>query len=126
MNTAIKTNKMSLPGGLLRLEGLGVLGTAVFLYSQAGFSWLTFVLLLLWPDIAIVAYAINLKTGSMVYNLIHTYFFPLLLAGVAITADFPLGYQFALIWLAHIGMDRMVGYGLKYPTDFKDTHLNRV
>lgn len=126
MNTAIKTNKMSLPGGLLRLEGLGVLGTAVFLYSQAEFSWLTFVLLLLWPDIAIAAYAINLKTGSMVYNLIHTYFFPLLLAGVAITADFPLGYQFALIWLAHIGMDRMVGYGLKYPTDFKDTHLNRV
>jgi hypothetical protein len=32
----------------------------------------------------------------------------------------------ALIWFAHISMDRTVGYGLKYPTSFKDTHLERV
>jgi hypothetical protein len=68
----------------------------------------------------------NPKIGSAAYNLVHTSFMPILTLGVAIVAPLPALEPYALIWLAHIGMDRMLGYGLKYPTHFRDTHLQRV
>jgi hypothetical protein len=57
---------------------------------------------------------------------VHTSAAPILLLGVAIVAPLPALEPYALIWLAHIGMDRMLGFGLKYPTRFQDTHLQRV
>jgi hypothetical protein len=117
---------ISLPKLLLHLEGLTALIVAVGLYAQQGFSWWVFALLLLAPDLAMLGYLINLRAGSIVYNLLHTYALPLGLAAISFGAGWPLGLQLALIWLAHIGMDRTVGYGLKYPTHFKDTHLARV
>ena len=56
----------------------------------------------------------------------HTYVGPVALGATGILADSERAAQVALIWLAHIGMDRLLGYGLKYPTAFKDTHLQRV
>ena len=64
--------------------------------------------------------------GSMLYNLVHTYLFPLALAAVSLSQHKAGLLAFALIWLAHIGFDRVLGYGLRYPTFFKDTHLQRV
>jgi len=119
-------NKWSMPGVLLRIEGVAVLLTAVYLYHYLSYSWLAFALLLLFPDLAIIVYAINKKAGTIAYNLLHTYTFPLVLAVVSFAIASSIGLQIALIWIAHIGMDRTVGYGLKYTTDFKDTHLNRV
>jgi hypothetical protein len=58
--------------------------------------------------------------------VVHTYTLPALLMALALATQWPLGVQLALIWFAHIGMDRTVGYGLKYPTEFKDSHLQRV
>lgn len=116
----------SMPGVLLRLEGTAVLITAVWIYAQLGFSWWLFALLLLWPDLAFVIYAVNPRWGSIVYNILHSYPLPLALTAVAVTLSWPVGQQFAIIWLAHIGMDRTVGYGLKYTGQFKETHLNRV
>jgi hypothetical protein len=124
-----KTNlwgRSSLPGILLRLEGLTVLGGALTLYAYQGYNWWMFALLLLSPDVALAAYAIDQRMGSLAYNLMHTYVFPILLALLSLVFGYSLGLQLALIWLAHIGMDRAVGYGLKYPTSFKDTHLSRV
>jgi hypothetical protein len=57
---------------------------------------------------------------------VHTYVGPVALAAVGVIAEADLAIQLALIWLTHIGVDRVVGYGLKYPTDFKDSHLQRV
>ena len=119
-------NKWSMPSVLLRIEGMVVLLTAVFLYHHLSYSWLAFTLLLLFPDLAIIVYAINKKAGAIAYNVLHTYTFPLALAMVSFAITSPVGLQIALIWFAHIGMDRTVGYGLKYTTEFKDTHLNRV
>ncbi len=116
----------SMPGVLLRLEGTAVLVMAVWAYSQLGFSWLAFVLLLLWPDIAFVVYAVSPRWGSIVYNFLHSYPLPLALTAVAFTLSWSTGLQIAIIWLAHIGLDRTVGYGLKYMGQFKETHLNRV
>ena len=121
-------NKKSLstPAMMLRLEGLAVLLLALFAYSRFEFSWLVFFLLLLWPDIAIVAYAINKELGTAVYNLLHTYTLPIIFIAVSILFSWTFGIQFALIWFAHIGMDRLFGYGLKYKSEFKDTHITRL
>jgi hypothetical protein len=66
------------------------------------------------------------KVGSITYNLAHTSAFPVILALVAWLTGWSVGLPIAMIWLAHIGMDRMVGYGLKYPDSFKQNHLGRV
>jgi Domain of unknown function (DUF4260) len=83
-------------------------------------------LLLLVPDLAIVGYVVSPRVGALLYNAGHTYLLPAAMAVAGVLADRPLVLGLALIWLAHIGMDRVAGYGLKYPSDFTDTHLGRI
>jgi Domain of unknown function (DUF4260) len=110
---------------VLRLEGAAALAAAVALYAHAGFSWPLFALLLLAPDLAMLAYLIGPKAGAFVYNLAHTYALapPLALAGFFL--DSSAASALGLIWVAHIGLDRMLGYGLNYESGFGDTHLGR-
>jgi Domain of unknown function (DUF4260) len=116
-----------LPGVLLRLEGLAVFGVSLAVYLDADFSVLAFVLLLLVPDLSIAAYALGRRTGAAAYNLAHLEVWPLVLLAVGIIGDEATLVQVALIWLAHIGIDRCFGLGFKYAdADFKDTHLGRV
>ena len=126
MNQQQIVNKMSMPGFLLRIEGLTVLITAVFLYAQFDFSWWLFALLLLVPDVAMAGYAINKRIGSIIYNAAHVYLVPAGLILLSYWLHTPFLLQLGLIWLAHIGMDRIFGYGLKYTDGFKSTHMNRV
>lgn len=114
------------PGLWLRVEGLTVLITAVLFYAQLEYGWLSFALLLLAPDLAMLPYLINPRLGALIYNVVHTYALPLAVAAVAYLGGFPTLLALALIWLAHIGLDRTVGYGLKYGDDFKHTHLQEV
>ncbi len=114
------------PGALLRIEGGAVFALSLFLYRSTGASWGIFVLLFLWPDLSMLAYLASVRLGSLLYNFAHTYVFPLLLAGVSVYLSKPAMLSFSLIWIAHLGWDRALGYGLKYPTSFKDTHLQRV
>jgi hypothetical protein len=116
----------SMPGVLLRVEGIAVLIGAITLYANQQGSWIAFVLLLLAPDLSAIGYLVNTHVGSVAYNAVHTYVLPSLLAALSILVSFPAGIQIALIWFAHIGMDRALGFGLKYATAFKDTHLQRV
>ena len=122
----IQQKNWSMPGVMLRLEGTAVFILAVLVYGRLDFSWLAFALLLLWPDSAFVVYALSPRWGSIVYNLLHSYPLPLALTAVARLLAWSIGLQIGLIWLAHIGMDRTFGYGLKYLGEFKQTHLNRV
>ncbi len=110
----------------LRLEGGAILVLALLLYARAGGNWATFAILFLAPDLSIAGYAAGSRVGAALYNLAHSYVGPLLLYAAAI--DFGLAGEGAasLIWLAHIGFDRAVGFGLKYPTAFRDTHLGRI
>lgn len=111
---------------LLHLEGLTFLITALFLYASTDISWWWFAGLLLAPDLAFVFYVISPKIGARAYNAVHTY--------LAVGILFALGYlsnsefvqALSFIWLAHIGMDRTVGYGLKSDEGFKITHLQQV
>jgi hypothetical protein len=117
---------LSLPAVLLRLEGLAIFFGAIAVYIGQGASGLLFGLLFLAPDLSLVAYRINPRVGSYTYNAVHTYALPAVLMALSFAAQWTPGIHIALIWFAHIGMDRMLGFGLKYPTQFKDTHLQRV
>jgi len=122
----MKTTKISMPHIILRLEGTAVLLASMITYGYLGHSWWLFALLLLWPDLAFIAYALDKRVGSIVYNILHSYPLPLLLTGASIMFSWSFGLQFALIWLAHIGMDRTFGYGLKYIGEFKTTHMSNI
>ncbi|OBR63595.1 hypothetical protein A7K91_06510 [Paenibacillus oryzae] len=111
---------------LIRFEGLLVLIAGTYMYFASGYHWLAYALLLLAPDLSILGYAISKKAGARIYNAVHTITTPLLLllAGFVFSIDVLLMLGF--IWIAHIGMDRMAGYGLKYESDFKETHIQRI
>jgi Domain of unknown function (DUF4260) len=111
---------------ILRLEGAAAFATAAALYVHAGFSWPMFALLFLAPDLAMLGYLIGPRLGAGAYNAAHTYALALTLALAGFLAGEPVVLAVALIWIAHIGIDRALGYGLKYPTGFGDTHLGRV
>jgi hypothetical protein len=115
-----------LPRVLLRLEGLAVLVGAVILYFHADFGWVTFVVLILAPDLSFAGYVFGPRLGALAYNALHTEVFPVALATAGVVTDAETATKVALIWLVHIGADRLLGYGLKYPTEFKDTHLQHV
>ncbi|WP_020620705.1 DUF4260 domain-containing protein [Paenibacillus daejeonensis] len=111
---------------LIQIEGFVILALGTYLYFSQGYSWVVFLLLLFAPDVFMLGYAFNKKIGAYLYNAAHTFITPLLLvaAGLAFSTGFLI--MIGLIWLVHIGMDRMFGYGLKYETDFKDTHIQRL
>jgi hypothetical protein len=113
------------PRIVLQIEGLAVFIVAVMAYGGFGTNWWLFVILFLAPDLSFFAYTIDTRVGSIVYNGVHTYIAPLALGAVGHYLASPLLLSLALIWLAHIGIDRAVGYGLKYRTAFGDTHLGR-
>lgn len=110
----------------LRVEGLSVLLLSLLLYRHSGSSWWMFFGLLLIPDLSMLAYLINPRIGAASYNVVHSYFLPLALAAFAITLDRTVMFPYLLIWTAHIGMDRLLGYGLKYPEAFGRTHLGFI
>jgi hypothetical protein len=116
----------SLPRILLRLEGLAILVAALVLYFDAEFGWVLLVVLFLAPDLSLAGYLFGRRIGAAAYDLLHTELFPIALATVGIVANAETATRIGLIWLAHIGGDRLLGYGLKYPAAFKDTHLQRV
>ncbi len=111
---------------LLHVEGFSVLSLSIYLYGYYQFNWLLFIVLLFVPDIAMLGYVISRRVGAYVYNVVHTYTaaIAVIFAGLILGNEITLAI--GIILSAHIGMDRMVGYGLKYPKSFKDTHLNRV
>jgi hypothetical protein len=114
------------PKLLLQIEGAAVLFAACVLYQRAQGSWAWFALLFFAPDFSMLGYLANKKTGAALYNLVHTYTAPLLLLLVLWLSGRTACAWLAWIWLAHLGFDRLMAYGLKYDTAFKDTHLQRV
>jgi Domain of unknown function (DUF4260) len=85
-----------------------------------------FAILFLAPDLSFIAYLSDAKTGAIVYNAAHSYMAPVALLTTGFAVGEPLTLSLAMIWLAHIGIDRALGYGLKYQTGFGFTHLGRI
>lgn len=78
------------------------------------------------PDLSVVGYLGGNRVGAATYNAVHSSVLPVALAVIGVVTDGSLLTAVALIWLAHIGFDPMVGYGLKYAEGFKEIHLARI
>lgn len=111
---------------LLHVEGFAVLSLSVYIYGHSNLSWILFLILLLSPDLSMLGYVFGHKIGAIIYNIFHTYSLSICVAVCGFILSHEAIFAIGLIWSAHIGMDRMFGFGLKYPTAFKETHLNRV
>jgi hypothetical protein len=111
---------------LLRLEGLALFAGMTALYAAWGGSWTVYLLLFLVPDLSFLAYLSDAKFGALIYNAAHSYMAPVTLLTFGFGFASPLTLSIALIWLAHIGIDRALGYGLKYSAGFGFTHLGRI
>lgn len=119
---------------ILRAEGLALFLASLVAYYTLGGSWWMFAALILVPDLSFIGFMFGPKIGSIAYNTLHSTIGPLLLGSLGWLIDQDntmhilrdLCSFIALIWLAHIGFDRAVGYGLKYASAFKDTHLGAI
>ena len=111
---------------LLRLEGLALLIGMTLLYYIWDGSWWVYAVLFFVPDISFAAYLSGPRFGALVYNAAHSYLGPMAMMTGGFATASPLVLSIAMIWLAHIGFDRALGYGLKYTSGFTDTHLGRI
>src|ERR1700748_2056613 len=114
------------PAILLRIEEATLLLLTLFAYQHLRASWLLFAILFLTPDLFMLGYLINPRIGAATYNLAHTLTSPLTLLLASYIEHWPLATAIALIWTTHIAFDRLLGYGLKYPTYFKNPHLHHI
>ncbi|MFJ8091079.1 DUF4260 family protein [Lysinibacillus sp. NPDC095746] len=111
---------------MIALEYLIAFLGSVFFYWYFEFSFLYFFLLLFLPDITMVGYIVNTRIGALFYNIGHSLVVPAILLTIGfITVSTPL-LMATIIWLAHIFLDRMLGYGLKYDDAFTKTHLQQI
>jgi hypothetical protein len=111
---------------LLRLEGLTLFAGMTLVYGLWGGPWWLYAVLFLAPDLSFLAYLAGPKIGAWVYNAAHTTIVPMAMLTVGFGFAPPLVLSLALIWLSHIGIDRALGYGLKYSYGFGFTHLGRI
>lgn len=114
------------PRIILRIEGACLLACSVAAYGWLGQSWWVFAALSFAPDLSMLGYVAGPGPGAVAYNAVHTVTPPLIGLCAASALGQPLLVGLALIWLAHIGLDRMLGYGLKYASGFGDTHLGAI
>lgn len=114
------------PAALLRAEGAVLLALSVMLHALGETSWTLFLLLVLIPDLSMLGYLKDSRVKALSYNLGHTHPLPAVLVPFGVLAGSLLYVSLGLIWFAHIGFDRMIGFGLKYPTESRDTHLGWI
>ena len=128
-NPGINATNGAATGGvltLLRWEGIALFAGPTLFYLISGAPWSLYALLFFAPDLSFLAYLAGPRIGAFVYNALHATIGPLMLVLVGLVLAEPLFGSISLIWLAHIGLDRGIGYGLKYTTGFGFTHLGRI
>ncbi|BAB51996.1 DUF4260 domain-containing protein [Mesorhizobium japonicum] len=117
---------MKLLDRITRLEWAVVAAVALVFYAWSGVSWWLFGLLILAPDLSMFGYLGGPRIGAIAYNALHILIVPVLLLLVGYLSGHAVAIAVALIWIAHIAIDRALGYGLKLSTGFQDTHLGRI
>ncbi len=113
MKTALLHTPMTQGAWLQRAEGMVFLVGAIALYQWDHGNWGMFALLLFVPDLSALGYLFQHRWAFGMYNLAHTLVGPVLLAASGVLTGHQVLFLLALIWCAHIGMDRMVGYGFR-------------
>jgi hypothetical protein len=112
--------------GWLRLEGLAAFIAGLAVYGWLGAPWLLVIPLLLLPDVSAIGYLRGPRLGAFTYNVVHNWAAGLAVLGLGLALDATPVTILGAILIAHVGMDRTVGYGLKLSSSFHDTHLGRM
>jgi Domain of unknown function (DUF4260) len=126
MNTTSSTNPLANANLLQRLEGFVLFIAGLYAWVALGGAWWLFLLLLLTPDVSMLGYLVNARVGAALYNLVHSYPLPTLSLAIGLWLNIPVLTFAGVLVLAHIGVDRMLGYGLKFGSSFQDTHLGKI
>ena len=114
------------PRILLRIEGAALAIASIYMFHRLGGNWWLFACLILVPDVSLLGYLGGTRLGAIAYNAFHVTPGPLACAALGfLLPSFDL-IQVALIWAAHVGIDRALGFGLKYNAGFGFTHLGRI
>lgn len=111
---------------LLRMEELGQFLLAIYLYSHTEYAWWLFPVLLLAPDLSMLGYLVGPKLGATIYNIFHHKFIAISFLIAGYYTDHSVCVLIGLILFAHASMDRIFEYGLKFPNDFKHTHMGWI
>lgn len=116
------------PGLLLHAEALFVLVASVGCFGALHGRWWVFAVFFLAPDVSLLGYAVpnRKRPAAAVYNAVHSWVLPIALGILGWWMGSRAAEAAALIWIAHIAFDRLLGYGLKFPEGFKPTHLQRA
>jgi len=114
------------PRQLLRFEGAVLSIGALIAYATTDRAWWLVPLTLLIPDLTMIGYLGGTRLGACLYNLGHSPPLPAAVVAIGWWQDKSLIVALGLVWLAHIGLDRLLGYGLKYGDHFQHTHLGRL
>jgi hypothetical protein len=122
----VKVLKMNQPFIYERIESGFIFLGSLYIYLHLGFQLLWFIVFLFSIDIFMLGYVVNKTFGAHCYNLGHTYIIPAILIIVGVLGQSHIIIAIAIIWAAHIGWDRALGYGLKFSTGFKNTHLGNL
>lgn len=109
-----------------RLEAFTIFLASIYFYHLLHLNFVLFVVFLLSIDVFMVGYLISDKVGAYAYNIGHSFIAPSVLLMIGTATEYRIGVGLSLIWIAHIGMDRVLGYGLKLTTGFNDTHLGHI
>lgn len=110
----------------LRLEGLAAFVAGLAVFVGTGGPWLLAIPLLLLPDVSAAGYLRGPRFGALTYNLVHNWAIGLVVLGIGVGSGTAWVILAGAILIAHVGMDRAAGYGLKLPSSFQDTHLGRI
>lgn len=111
---------------ILKVEELAQFILGIFLFSQLDFAWWWFPALILLPDIGMIGYAFNTQIGALIYNIFHNKGIAIAVYLAGMFLSNPILSLIGIILFSHSAMDRIFGYGLKYPDSFKNTHLGKI
>lgn len=110
----------------LKIEELAQFILGIFLFSQLDYAWWWFPVLILTPDIGVIGYLINAKIGAFIYNIFHNKAIAVFIGLIGFYFNSSLLILIGVILFSHSALDRIFGYGLKYPDSFKNTHLGSI
>jgi hypothetical protein len=125
-STPTDRNAISFVNAILRSEALAALvaGVVIWMANDGSLFWLVPVLLV--PDLSAVGYLVNARVGAVTYNVVHNWTIAAIALGLGWWLDSRFLVLSGAVLLAHVGLDRVLGYGLKLPSGFQDTHLGRI
>ncbi|GEN65433.1 MULTISPECIES: DUF4260 domain-containing protein [Chryseobacterium] len=110
----------------LKLENMAFLVLGILAFARTEYSWWWFIGLFLAPDISMLGYAVNNKVGAFFYNLFHHLGIAIMVYLAGTVLALPYLQMIGAILFSHSAFDRILGYGLKYPDSFQNTHLGKI